>query len=321
MNKKELILKLRENFNKKQNSSKKLVQESKKFFSKTDTNSKQLEFLKWCKENIPDYKELDIKKIIDKIAIWYEFRYPEQFIDTLFYYNKIINSNKEPNFQELKDLVNWKDLFNYDTFMITLTKNEKEILQDVRFNEIYKLEKDGTVYFNQDGSIINIETLLVNDDFFNFNEILNSYIGKNVNELVCILMEYGRFFDAIDIYDLCILYNNKLLFKVKLLEMVLDKIIKRRGIELGFLFILEFNLDINLLSNYISNNDLSQMFIHKYLNLLNKEEYNYKDLKMNEEEQKFHEYIIKLLNLKKIFRTEKLNLNEEINQKLLKKII
>lgn len=288
MDKKELILKAKKIFSKQQTSSKELVP-NKSDLEKYDLNLKVLEFNNWCKEKNLNLDEIEVFNFILKMAIWYEMRYPNQIINSYFHTDKIINGSLEilnskgytdfsrllnhnelDTFHEFTSLIEWKDLFDFNTFLKTISEKEKEYLEKPKFELAYKLETNARIYFNDIGEIIEIEEIHPENNKLDMYNILKSFIGLQASSLVPILMEYGQIEDGLNIYDLCEKYQNKLLFNQKILDMVMYKIIERggvdSGVERGFLFAREFKRDISVPLMYISRSpSANKILFNEYL--------------------------------------------------------
>lgn len=98
-----------------------------------------------------------MRDLIEKMAIWYELRYPIKKIDELMpcgmYYETNVNKTMFVNNAYIQDLVNdkseineleWSDFYNYDVFYESLSFEEKEYLKKPKkdsYNLNYQYEE------------------------------------------------------------------------------------------------------------------------------------------------------------------------------------
>ena len=93
--------------------------ESIKSFDNLD--DKVFYYLEWCKKNNVEHDVKDIKDIIDKVTVWYELRYPDNYLDQDDVDNVMFGTNTINNVQS------WGEFYNFDKFYYSLSKKEKSL--------------------------------------------------------------------------------------------------------------------------------------------------------------------------------------------------
>ncbi len=275
MNIKEELLQLREKIIKKR----KTKEESEQDKDTYDLNDKVEEFIEWYKNNIVKGLYTDIgeyhlpnemKNFIEKIAVWYELRYPNDKI------NLILESS-----QKLKNIINQdnkqsspendSEIYSIKSFYDALSNEEKLYLMQPSYRSIVywkgglclahlHLSKKGTVEISE-----YMDTVIP--------EISNEDLeGKNIKEVVKIIKEKGiiipensELIKAIQVYD-------KLNYqREEILNCAMYRIIERGGNRIGpkraFLFAKEFGRDISISMMYAidySDPEL-RLFINEYI--------------------------------------------------------
>lgn len=254
---------------------------------KYDLGKKQEEFLDFVEKKLPNYYTSEtIKKFIDKMAIWYEFRYPDLEIENMLNENDKFLSvsgviNKSESYKDLlffsqdeTDIKNnlsntsWSDLFDIKTFLNTLSADEKSLLKRPKFvNRYIFKDKHFSFVLSSKGTITNIYFYTNGEDN---KEILN-FLNRHISEFLEYLKEKKQLNDDdLHYYEA---YKKSVLFKEKLLDSVMYKIIERQngsieGCMRAFLFALEFdrNIDIPLMYHnplYMNNRLLYNEYIKR----------------------------------------------------------
>ena len=232
-----------------------------------DLNRRINTYLKWYFKNIVEgnpknlqdlLQVRELSNFIDKMAVWYELRYPTILVKQIIQQNLIFppeqSENSYPHFNEWKDLFtyqNFRELLESDEIMFMgrpsyflgtlflneeLTKSYTKRLEsvDIRPEKTIKISSRGTVITNDIDERLNgkyikdVRDILIKADILNKNE-------KNINHLI---MQYE---------DECIA-------KQELLNSVMYRIMERGGNRVGarraMLFALEFKLDIRIPMTY-----------------------------------------------------------------------
>lgn len=326
---------------------------------------KREEFFKWLDnlEYSNYYKEI-VLNFINKMAIWYEFRFPNSEIDNIFEAKDTKGSilevtNKSEGCKDLlyfslddnvKDNLSntlWSDLFDTKTFLNTLSNNEKDLLEKPKFpNHFSDYNLEMSFDLSANGKILEIicrnhPSKLPNEEVFGFK-------NKNIEELLLYLKENNIESDDIECVVDC--YKKKNLFKEKLLDNVLYRIIELGGddygVKRGYLFALEFkrNLDIPLtyysplyecnrilLNDYLKNGGNENLtcargyFINNIEEIKLREFYNLKSSHTTHEELDMYKKIVTILkievlrNLDELKQLQEEKNSEEIEQKRLQK--
>ena len=267
------------------------------------------EFIKWDKNMtkyglyntpflttlIPQHNEEELRNLIEKIAVWYELRYPNQEIlgiynyyecdpdkikinEEMFVNNPYIkenfNDSNRINKSEIRNL-EWDKLFNKEAFFKTLSYKERKLLSKSKYIEKICLKNsDKPIILDKDGKIIKTEII---------NENLKGLYIKDA----IILLEKTDIEKLGEDYDYLRRSIEEIEMKNKFIKQILTcamyRIIERGKEVVGpyraFLFAKEFELnkDIPLMYGAVSSNlteqiILEDLIIREYLQNVGKEE-------------------------------------------------
>ena len=243
-------------------------------FEDISLNEKVDKFIDWYTDNVVNdhylgiglyNKPKEMRNFIEKMAVWYELRYPDVSVDSeLFnfdnssYVNDVMfQKNEYVNdlFSEDSDVRNldWKSLYNFDVFVNSLAYEEKKLLDDPNYTEVVYL--DGRIphfHLSLDGII----QRSVGVAYFSKSKVEDEeLVGMNVEDAVKLIESRG-----IQLPDYSIVkseienYNRKIYQKEELLNCVMYRIIERGGSIMGphraLLFAKEFNRDVDTIMKY-----------------------------------------------------------------------
>ena len=218
-----------------------------------------------CKDKIiKSYVSSQIRSLIEKIAIWYELRYPDYEIKELmpccgkkemdinsimFKDNPYINELLEEK-TDIQDL-DWDDFYNADVFIRALPWEERHYLEDPEYMSILYINPDRTdryLYLSEDGFVKNSEGITAYTGSIITDEEL---IGLNIKRVLEIFNERNVDLPASNDLEPAIKRNDNLLRqKERILNCAMYRIIERGGWRIGprraFLFAKEFNLNIDI---------------------------------------------------------------------------
>lgn len=245
----------------------------KNYYSKNplSLNAKIEEFLVWYVNNevelVTNDNHENMKAIIEKWAIWYEEKYPNETI-----INKEYKSAKDTN-----------------EFLSELTLYEKSILNDYKYpNIIYIDLKNGDCghfHVNENGiitkfdrlynrreiSFLNKTSIKIDDN--KYNVIGDLFIGKTVEQGYELLKRMNPTKDCLEYKSVINEKQKHFLFREEFLDAVMYRIIERGnnnyGPRRGLLFAKEFNRNIEIPMMYGINPidfDLKS-FIDEYIML------------------------------------------------------
>ena len=251
-----------------------------------DLDSKIAQFIKWYKNNLYDGKYRTPKEIInfiEKIAVWYELRYPEYEItkmltsvykeekdvtEEMFYKNEKIN--KILNNSNNKLDLTFSTFYNQTSFINSLPSEESDMLREPTFPSIiyigsndslvffsafksprYIKTRDSHIHFNSDSTVDEIEGIYgIGYEEFKF-------VGLKAEECEKVLRNMKLLNKKNKLQVEIERYNKELNFRNGLLECVIYRIIDRGGYKIGpkraFLFAKEFNSNINIPMLYLSD--------------------------------------------------------------------
>lgn len=276
MNIKEELLQLREKIMKK--GKKKEGSEQNK--DTYDLNDKVEEFIEWYKNNMVKGLYTDIgeyhlpnemRNFIEKIAVWYELRYPNDKVNLIIESNKKLKSIENIIKQNNKQTNPETEIYSIKSFYDALSNEEKFYLSQPNYRSIVywkgvlcsahlHLSKNGTVEMSEC-----MDTVIPGIS----NEDLE---GKNIKEVVKIIRKKGIIIPEDSELTKAIQdYNNWSYQKEEILNCAMYRIIERGGNRIGpkraFLFAKEFGRDINIPMMYaIDYSDPGlRFFINEYI--------------------------------------------------------
>ena len=228
-----------------------------------DLNAKVKIFLDWYYENIVDHnfqKREKMKNFIEKMAVWYELRYPD--VDEILF-----NNNH-------RDLCNddWHNDFNIDKFIELLSTEERRYLANPKYASIVYLNPNSRgayLHLDKDGNVV------IADDITRYT---NSVIkdeeleGLSIRKVIELFKEKGITIPENNELDLTIKrFDTLTTQKEQMLNCIMYRIIERGGSRIGprraFLFALEFKRDIDVPMMYaIDRTDPKlRLFINEYI--------------------------------------------------------
>ena len=267
---------------------------------KTGENSIELSdkiesFLEWYYENIVkgDYtdngKECEVEGIrnfIEKMAVWYELRYPDYEINKLMHccsqeekdVNKVMfenNSYINDLFDEESDVRNldWASFYNAHSFIKSLSNEERWYLAKPVYDSFVYLSKSSYiphVHLTKNGFVEMAENMSFGIRSQNIRN--DDLEGLHIKDVVKFLEDKGVDSSEYDNLKLAVKqFENCEYQKDEMLNCVMYRIIERGGNRIGprraFLFAKEFNrnIDIPMKYGYDSSDPGLRLFINEYI--------------------------------------------------------
>lgn len=259
-----------------------------------DLDAKVDEFIDWyfknmVKGNYTDIGEYhaprEMRDLIEKIAVWYELRYPSYEInrlmpgsgqeqinvnDVMFRNNPYVNELLDEN-SDAKEL-DWNDFYNTNVFMKSLPWEERCYFTKPRYRNI--------VYLNPNSRVAHLH--LTKNGFVEMAEDVTGYTesvikdeeltGLNVRDVVKLFQEKGIELPENNELEKTINEANKWIQqKEGILDCAMYRIIERGGNRIGprraFLFAKEFgrNIDIPMMYGVDYSDPGLRSFINEYI--------------------------------------------------------
>lgn len=259
-----------------------------------DLDEKVDEFIKWYYENMVKDHYTDIGKfhfpremrnLIEKIAVWYELRYPSYEInrlmpgsgqeqinvnDVMFRNNPYVNELLDEN-SDAKEL-DWNDFYNIYVFMNSLPCEERCYFSNPRYRDIVYLNPNSRVahlHLTKDGSVEMAEDIT---DFTKSAIKDEELTGLNVRDVVKLFKDKGIELPENNELEIAIKEADKWIQqKEGILDCAMYRIIERGGNRIGprraFLFAKEFGRSINIPMMYaVDRSDPGlRLFMNEYL--------------------------------------------------------
>lgn len=233
-----------------------------------DIDNEVLKFLQWYEENMPydSMSFLQLYDFIEKMAVWYELRYPnyyllEQFpglgqeeknIDSIMFQNNAYIH--ETQTEEVATKMHWPDFYNKEVFFDSLPWEEQRLFLSPKYPKIVYVDRLKKIYFE------------LNDEGYireSYNFMFKScpwdckLVGKHLTDVVAWMKENDMELAPGNELEVAIRsYNNCNYRNEGILKAVLYRIISRGGIfgpRRGFLFAKEFAQNIDIPMTYGAN--------------------------------------------------------------------
>ncbi len=250
-------------------------------------------FIEWYEKNMvtcnyTNIGEFDmprkLRNFIEKMAVWYELRFPEYEVNRLmpgsnqelknvseemFYSNNymkeiLFDSNNKKN-------INWSDFYNYKSFINSLPSDESCFLEDPPYNSLIYFNirnREVHIHLDPDGKINEADGIGIATNFKLKDEELE---GRHIQQLIFLLEKLVKLPRNKKLDSAIKRYEREKLFKKKLLNCVMYRIIERGGNRIGprrgLLFAKEFgtNIDIPMIYGVDMSDPGLDEFIGEYL--------------------------------------------------------
>ena len=269
--------------------------------TKTTSNKKTInlddkvdEFIQWYYENMVKGKFTDIgeyhfpnemRNLIEKIAVWYELRYPSYEInrlmpgsgqeqinvnDVMFRNNPYVNDLLDED-SDAKEL-DWDDFYNVDVFMRSLPWSERLFFTKPSYRSIVYLSagyRSAHLHLTKNGLVEIAENITSYTNSIIKDEEL---VGLNVVDVIKLFQERGVKLPEDNGLDTATREFNKWIYqKEGILDCAMYRIIERGGNRIGprraFLFAKEFgrNIDIPMMYAVDRSDPGLRLFMNEYL--------------------------------------------------------
>jgi len=232
-----------------------------------DLDNKVDDFIDWYYNNMVKgnytnigeyYKPNELKNFIEKMAVWYELRYPNYEINRLMPGSSQENIHiDEIMFKDIQSLnkLNWNEFYNTNAFINSLPHDERYFLSDAYYNNIIYIDQyfsSAHFHLSSNGIILESEGI---EGYSKFKVKDKDLVGVNIKDALSLLEKNGIKLRKInEINNAIKLYEKKVYFKDELLNCVMYRIIERGGNRFGprraFLFAKEFGRNIDIPMKY-----------------------------------------------------------------------
>lgn len=269
-----------------------------------DLDSKVDDYIEWYFENrvkgrytdICEYLEqIELRNFIEKMAVWYELRYPDYEInrlmpgssqeginvsDVMFNSNSYINTLLDEN-SDVRSL-DWDEFYNTSAFIEALPWEERRRFQRARYRDLVYLDpnyilhspvevarKTAHLHLTPNGFVEEAEGVNLYSNYKVTNEELK---GMHIKEVVELLKERGILLPSDNELERKINNTEKFIQEQEgMLDAVMYRIIERGGNRIGprrgFLFAKEFerNIDIPMMYAIDRSDPGLRLFINEYI--------------------------------------------------------
>ena len=229
-------------------------------------------FIDWYYENLVKDNYTDIGKFyepnrlrnfIEKMAVWYELRYPNYEVnrlmsgsnqegisinDVMFRHNLYINEVVDID-SDVKEL-DWAKFYNAEVFIKSLPWDERYIFVKPKFNNLVYVERGrgARLYLTSEGFVQKSEGFEV---YTNFSVNDKELVGKHIKDVLNLLNQKGVVLPKGNQLEESIKKVEKWNYYLEeMLNCVMYRIIERGGKRIGprraFIFAKEFNRNIDI---------------------------------------------------------------------------
>lgn len=228
----------------------------------------------WEEKHLP----LKLRDMIEKVAVWYELRYPNYDIasmllgslgpsasERIFTSNPYVDENLGT--ETLFKLIDWHAFYNFDAFLATLSKEENELLRSPSYREKIYLDRNRRwlLTVSPEGMILDTSEISLGKESLD-----KFFLGKHLSEVKHIADEQGISLEDDSEVDAAIEeYEKNVYFYEELLNSIMYRIIERGGTRNGakraFLFAKEFNRNIDIPMRY--GVDIEDPLLREFINV------------------------------------------------------
>ena len=228
---------------------------------------------------------IEMRNFIEKMAVWYELRYPDYEINRLMpgssqenveINDVMFNSNRYINdlLDEESDIraLDWDEFYNTKAFINSLPSDERHLFQKPRYRNLVYLEPNrmsAHLHLTSNGIVEESEGLGAYTQFKIKDKDLK---GMNIKDVVKILQENGIILPINNELEATINnVENRSYQKEEMLNCVMYRIIERGGNRIGprraFLFAKEFgrNIDIPIMYGIDYSDPGLGRFMNEYI--------------------------------------------------------
>lgn len=218
-----------------------------------------------------------IRNLIEKVAVWYELKYPDFEVDRLMPYTN----------DQIKKDIDWTKYYTKEVFFESLSKEESYLLNEVDFDTLVYLNPssrtvnvDPHLHIHKNGIVKDSEQVLFYTSVVSPNKELkeksfiydDELIGMNIKEVRELFNIRGILLPKDNELDTMIKeIDTRIYQREELLNCIMYRIIERGGNRVGprrgFLFAKEFgrNIDIPMIYGADSSDPKLDLFINEYI--------------------------------------------------------
>jgi len=236
-------------------------------------NDKVNEFIDWYLKNMVkghyaesgEYQQLTkMRDFIEKMAVWYELRYPDYEIyrltaeskqestdidDIMFNRNNYINASLDRE-SDVR-ILDWDEFYNTETFINSLPSEERHLLEKPRYRSLVYVEQGhigAHLHLTTDGIVEESERI---DIYTNFKIKDQDLQGMHIKDVVHVLKDNGIVLPSDNELENAVNSAERWNYqREEMLNCVMYRIIERGGARVGprraFLFAKEFGRDIDI---------------------------------------------------------------------------
>ena len=258
-----------------QDSTRRLKMTREKIKRTIDLNDKVNEFINWYFENmvkgnytsVGEYRQsMAMRNFIEKMAVWYEFKYPNDEVTKLIDNPNNIEDNSDTRSKEKNKFYNIKE------FMESLSANEITLFKNPRPSNLIRMDSDYQrvrLYLTPEGIVKSSEGIATYTHFKIKDKDLQ---GKHINEVIQIFHEQRVVLPSKNTLEIAAEQVEKEMYqKEEMLNCVMYRIIERGENRIGprraFLFAKEFgrNIDIPMMYGVDYSDPELRKFMNEYL--------------------------------------------------------
>ena len=232
-----------------------------------------------------------MRDIIEKVAVWYELRYPEYEVnrlmpgsseerteinDVMFNNNQYFNDTFDNSKKNVN--LNWPDFYNKDVFIKSLPSDEQFMFREVHYRSNVNVDTSKPyvtrLYLTPDGIVEEAENFnCLKEDLPNTHIDLDNYFkGKHIKEVLEYFKSNNITLHPNNEIEDAIKWHDKWVFlKDEFLNCIMYRIIERGGNRIGprraFLFAKEFNrnIDIPMMYGVDTSDPGLKLFVDEYI--------------------------------------------------------
>lgn len=195
------------------------------------------EFIKWYEKEAMYYSTsdigqfypyIDMKKLIDKIVIWYDFKYNSDMIER----------RENPNEQ----------IFTTELLLKAMPWFQRIYFYKTRYVNMVKIWKDKSVVninLDAEGHVVRGE---------NSRYLVDNMLGMSIEEVIELISENNMGYNVSELKKAIVNYQVQEEIKRRLMEAIIERMVMatdKFGLKRAFMFVKDFHLEPGILDKYL----------------------------------------------------------------------
>lgn len=233
-----------------------------------------MNFVKYYSGKMDCCTESEVENFIDKMAVWFELRYPDKYFENFNIDEVMFTQNPylKNNWEEDLGYLSWHEFYNTKTFVNSLNYDESLFLARPVYEDIYLRYFGCKIKLSNRGTILKCGRLGSRE--YDGKPLGEAIVGMHIKDAYNLLSSRSDTLGVLSEIEKCIAdYELRCSLKEGILDAVMYRVVDRGGrfygALRGLIFAEEFNRDMTKPMQYITNDNFRKIkeLINKYLHL------------------------------------------------------